>query len=133
MKYLLLFFGYQNSTQTKKSIQMWSLFQFIQYGYNLNQLQHFSRTILNTTNNTLESFPTRGIVFYFIFFKKFYRLFLYLTLDRFGRRWITVFTFTTLGICCTTLAFIPKSETNIILGLYLLGKLAGAASFQVSK
>jgi hypothetical protein len=53
------------------------------------------------------------------------------TLDRLGRRWTTVITHVTLGLSCTILAFIPKDQTGLILGFYLLGKAASSAGFGV--
>jgi nitrate/nitrite transporter NarK len=63
----------------------------------------------------------------------FSRLFLYLTLDRFGRRKMTVFVFSVLGLSCIGLAFVPKTEAAAVLALFLLGRFAGSAGLQVRK
>jgi hypothetical protein len=60
------------------------------------------------------------------------RLFLYVTLDRLGRRWTTVITHVTLGVCFVAMAFIPKNMTGLILALFLLAKGSSTAGFSVS-
>ena len=61
--------------------------------------------------------------------KLFISVFLWFTIGRFGRKAILAGTGMTVGICCLTLAFIPKDLTTPILIIYLIGVFAVGANF----
>ncbi len=55
-------------------------------------------------------------------------IYILLTIDRMGRKRCIVTALITLGLCCLGMAFVPKSESKIIMGLYLLGRFSSTVT-----
>lgn len=70
---------------------------------------------------------------YFLTFsiKLFISVFLWFAIGRFGRKAILAGTGLICGVCCLTLAFIPKDLTYPILVIYLIGVFAIGANFKL--
>ncbi len=54
---------------------------------------------------------------------------LFFTLDGLGRKVMLTFSQTLLGVCCVTLAFVPKTASTVILIVYVVGRAGSAMGF----
>ena len=61
----------------------------------------------------------------------FVSVFLWFTIGRFGRKAILAGTELIVGVCCLTLAFIPRDLTSPILVIFLIGTFAVSANFNL--
>ncbi len=59
-------------------------------------------------------------------------LFIYLLIDRIGRRRIIMSSQTLLGACLVALAFVPKDQSTSILLLYLVGRFSATCSLNTA-
>lgn len=58
-------------------------------------------------------------------------LFIYAFVDRLGRRYSITLAHSMLGAGCITMAFLPKSQSQTIMAMYLMGKFASSVSMNV--